>query len=153
MSKDTTRKLMAALTLLESRRSSSPGASRRQFRRFVVRGEGQLQPLSIPTSETPVMEVQVRDVGWGGVGFVCTASLSPNSRWRINLTHHGEVLAQQTMIIRYCTPVVDDVWLVGGQFCAEAGTMMLLGVDLGQMVDSEAGDGQGGVFLTPEESV
>ncbi|MCC7146937.1 MAG: hypothetical protein IT443_10875 [Phycisphaeraceae bacterium] len=151
--RDQARALITALNTLEAKRSQSPAICRRNFRRHVVRAEGLLYPMSVRTESGEPLPIQIRDVGWGGIGFVCSLAVPPNSRWRPCIVRHGQVLAEQPIAVRHSQLVQDDVYLVGGQYCAEGSLLYLLGVELADMADSlNEAEMMEGQFLPPDQA-
>lgn len=122
------RALLAELNRLEQLRDPNKIRGQRQYQRFVVRGDAKLTPMD-PHGGDESLPVQLRDVGRGGVGFVCQEPLEPLSTWRLSFLQRGYVIGQQGLIVRYCQPVAGGVFLVGAQFCIETGLLSLLGVD------------------------
>ncbi len=124
--------LLKALNELEKGYDESPGTERRAFARVPARGEGELSAIDQTRPRSPI-PIQLRDVGWGGFGFICQVPLEPRSRWRAVFLLEGQQVAQQTLSVRYCSRVAGDLWLVGSQVCVDNGVVALLGVDRGQL--------------------
>ncbi len=121
-------KLLRALSELERARSESPSMERRSFPRVPARGEAELLAIDQTRPKEPV-PIQLRDIAWGGFGFICQVPLEECSHWRALFLQRGQQVAQQTLIVRHCTRVAGDLWLVGSQACIDNGVVALLGVD------------------------
>lgn len=121
--------ILNALSRLEGLRDPASAARKRQFRRFVIRGDAELVDISDARMDRPPLRVQLRDVGWGGLGFICTRPLAANSMWRMNFLSHEYQIGTQTILVRHSAPVEQGIYLIGGQFCLDPGMLCLLGVD------------------------
>ncbi len=157
MSDPDPKQLLAALAKAESLRDSSgPGAGRRQYQRFVIRGEAELYPMDGNRLDKTPVPVVLRDVGRGGVGFVVQNPLPSHSNWRICFVDHGHVINHQAIVVRYAQEMSQGVFLTGAQFCAETGLLCLLGVDpaaiaVSNDVVQETSVDRPAVFLPPSE--
>lgn len=136
--------LLAELNRLESLRDPAKSGQQRQFKRFPVRGDAELHPMSRSRLDRQPLEVQLRDLGRGGVGFICHQPLPTGSSWRIAFLQHGYVVGEQAVLIRHCHAVSDGLYLVGGQFIADTGLLTILGLDPGAVLDGDGAD-------TPDE--
>ena len=131
------RELLQELDRLEKLRD--PGRNgQRQFRRFVVRGEAELQPMSRSWLDPTPIAIQLRDVGRGGAGFLAPQVLAPGSCWRMNVLNHGYVVGQQGIVVRHCREISSSLYLIGGMFIADTGFLTLLGVPPGALQDGDA---------------
>ena len=104
-------------------------ASLREFPRSVVRGMAELFPMSRLSVQDQPVEVQLRDVGRGGVGFIANVALEPGSTWRIVFKRDGYRIGEMGLVVRFCKEVRADVFLVGSQFVITSALMHLLGVN------------------------
>lgn len=121
--------VLEELNRLETVRQQNVNAKQRQFTRYVVRGEAEIvssEPMNV--NHTP-LEVHLRDVSRGGVGFISTKELPINSSWHIIFFHHGMEIHRQPVVVRHCQAVGNGLYLVGSLFCVEAGLLAVLGVD------------------------
>jgi len=137
--------LLADLARLEGIRDPARDTGQRQFQRFVVRGDAELHVMDRHGDDQPI-PIQIRDIGRGGMGFICQQPLDSNSTWRAAFLHRGYVFGQQALIVRHCRQVQAGVYLVGSQFCIESGLMCLLGVDPDAIRD---GDSPAGTITPP----
>ena len=62
------RALLGELDRLETLRDPAQ-AGQRQFHRFVIRGEAELHPMSRNQLDPTPLQIQLRDVSRGGIGF------------------------------------------------------------------------------------
>lgn len=150
--------LLAELNRLETLRNpGKAGDQQRQFNRFVVRGDAELHPMSRSRLDRSPIEIKIRDVGRGGLGFICHERVEPGSNWRVHFLQHGYVVGQQALIVRHCRPVSEGLYLVGSQFVADTGLLTTLGVDPGAILDGDSLEEQPGNddtaigFLPPSE--
>ncbi len=128
MSREAPERLLKALTQLEQRREANPGMERRCFPRVEARGEAELLAMDQTRPKEPI-PIQLRDVGWGGFGFICQEPLEQGSQWRAIFLQRGQQIAQQTLVVRHSARVAGDLWLVGSQVCVDNGLVALLGVN------------------------
>ena len=77
--------------------------------------------------------IQLRDIGWGGFGFICQQPLEEGSQWRAIFLQRGQQVGHQTLMVRHCCRVAGDLWLVGSQTCVDNGVVALLGVDRAEL--------------------
>lgn len=120
--------LLRALTELEARRQAHPGVDRRAYPRVPTRGEAELLAID-QTRPKRAVPIQLRDVGWGGFGFISQVALEEGSQWRAIFLQRGQQVAQQVLAVRHSARVGDGLWLVGSQVCVDAGVVALLGLD------------------------
>jgi hypothetical protein len=145
-------KVLAALNHLEQARIASGVNGQRQFTRFTIRGEAELQNLDPAHRDDPPLPIHLRDVGRAGLGFICQQSLPQGSIWRVSFSLRGHPIAYQTITIRHCSQVHGGVYLVGAQFCADSGLMVLLGVDPARLREDEnPQQAEGDCFIAPSE--
>jgi len=122
--------LLGELDRLESlRNASADPESQRQFRRFIIRGEAALLPMSRNAVSHEPIPVQLRDVSRNGIGFLCGQPLAPRSVWRLEFTREGYTIGESGISVRHCEAVGRGVFLVGGQFVLGSGVMLQLGID------------------------
>ena len=109
----------------------------RQFARLSVRQEAELVGVGCGRVDRRPLQVYIQDVGLGGIGFVCSEALEPNSLWRISVVQRGYILSEQTIIVRHCQAEGTDRFIVGGQCCLSASFLHTLGVDPESAMDVE----------------
>lgn len=130
--------LLDELNRLEDLRNPARCEGKRQFHRYVVRSDAELVRMDRShTLETPI-PVMLRDVGRGGIGFVCTDKLDNESLWQVNFLQHGFVIGHMGVIVRHCRTISDDFYLIGGQFCSDSGLLYQLGVNPSVVEESDA---------------
>lgn len=137
MSSTEPKDLIDVLSRLEQTRHEPDGPMQRKFRRFVIRGDAKVEPLS-PGEMEEVIRVQLRDISRGGIGFLCDRFLPPCTEWRMHFKAGRHGVGSQAMMIRYCRLVQDGLYLVGGQFVIEPYLMAALGVQEAAMEDEPA---------------
>lgn len=135
-----TRALLKELTRLEAIRDARNNQSKRNFKRFVIRGDAELAPMDRYGLAQQAVPILLRDIGRGGLGFVCESSLPVDSTWHVSFIKDGLVVATRGLIVRHCRHVHDNAWLVGGQFCLESGLMTLFGIKPNQLRDQHYQD-------------
>ena len=128
--------LLTHLDDLEGLRSARTDHKRR-FKRFVIRGEAELHPIGASELDRTPIDIKLRDIGCGGLGFVASQPLEIGSFWRAHFLLRSYTIGQQSMVIRHCREVREDTYLVGSQFCIEQGLMMSLGVDATELQDQQ----------------
>jgi hypothetical protein len=145
--------MLTVLAELELLRDGKADERKRQFRRFVVRGEAELHPVDRTRLDHPPTPIQLRDAGWGGVGFVCQESLAANSMRTMCFTTHGYVIGCETVLVRHCRKIEEGLYLVGGQFCVRAGILSTLGIEAAALQQSGLTGGSsedsGASFVAP----
>ena len=130
--------LLDELNRLEDLRNPARCEGKRQFQRYVVRSDAELVRMDRShTHEAPV-PVMLRDVGRGGIGFVCTEKLDNDSLWQMNFLQHGFVIGHMGVIVRHCRTISDEVFLIGGQFCSDSGLLYQLGVNPSMVAKTDA---------------
>ena len=105
------------------------GSERRKQRRFVVRGEAELHRTGADLSLDPPISIHLQDISLTGARLLCPRSLRPGTVWRLHVLNQGHVVGHQTLVIRHVRQHPTGLFLVGGQFCIEAGLMTVLGVN------------------------
>ncbi len=130
------RSLLQVIAKLEHLRSAGQAKGLRQFNRWIVRGEAEIQGVDEQVSGPP-LRIHIRDISWGGVGFICDRALFPKTLWRMHILFREQIVGHQSMIVRHCRKVDEDVYLVGGQFVIDAGLMCILGVDPAAMREGD----------------
>jgi hypothetical protein len=145
--------LLDHLARMEGLRDPTRAQAKRQFHRYVVRGDAELLEQEGSQLERTVLPILLRDIGRGGIGFVCGQDLLTNSTWRVSFVDHGYVMGEQTLLIRHCQRVADNVYLIGGQFCAPGGLLCQAGVDpaILRQEDANADGVTKGVFVDPQQ--
>lgn len=145
--------LLGELDRLESLRD--PGRQGlRTFRRFVIRGDAELHPMNRNRLDPTPIEIKLRDLSRGGLGFICSQPLPERSSWRVTFLQHGYVVGMQALMIRHSRQVSDGVYLVGGQFVIDSGLMITLGIPRSAMEESSAigpDEADSEEFLSPGE--
>jgi hypothetical protein len=128
--------LLDELSQLEALRDPAKGElAQRQFDRFIIRADAELHPVSRNRLDSMPVEIKLRDVACGGIGFICERQLPIRTMWRVCFLHGGHVIDQQAIMIRHSRPMGDSIYLTGGQFVIETGLMSLLGVDAARLAD------------------
>jgi hypothetical protein len=146
--------LLAELNRLEALRDAKKPGQQRQFNRFAIRADAELHPVSRSRLDRTPIEVKLRDIGRGGMGFITQQPLPAGSGWRVAFLRHGYVVSHQAIFIRHCRPVSDGLYLIGAQFVVDTGTLAMLGVDPGAVLDGDeaADDDHANIsFLPPGE--
>jgi hypothetical protein len=144
--------LLSALQDLENVREQASAKHGRQYKRFAIRGEAELRPMHRIDTDAGTVTVLLRDIGRGGVGFICDQRMELNSVWRVCFYQRGYMIGHQAVIIKHCRSIKPGVWLAGAEFCIETGLMVLLGIE---PTDIRRGDlpetAQTEAFLPPGE--
>lgn len=130
--------------------SEIPGL--RDFDRFVLRGEAELQTVNPSHLDPEIISIHIRDVSLGGIGFVTSNQLKHKSLYRINFVASGYPVYQDHVIIRHCDFVQDGVYLAGAEFCANPALLVLLGADPNAVKAAVAVDDMGSPndFIAPD---
>ena len=93
MSEATRLVALEQLARLESKQKRSK-ENRRASQRVEIRGEAEL--VAVEQHQMPgSVSVQLRDVSWTGVGFICSVPLPENSHWRICFVKDGVQVARR----------------------------------------------------------
>ncbi len=145
--------LLEELGKLEDLRNPARCEGKRQFQRFVVRADAELTRMDRSNLEELPISILLRDLGRGGIGFVCSHAIEADSLWRVSFLQHGFAIAHMGMVVRHCRTVNDGIFLIGSQFCSDSGLLYQLGVNP-QMVgegDKPTALGDEATFLAPSE--
>ena len=130
---------LAQLEALRDPTLDQAGQSARDFRRYVIRGEATLYPVSRRKLDDAGTPVHLRDISRGGMGFICDRPLPQGSDWRIIFLHNGYAVAENCICVRHVRLVRPGIHLIGTNFVAAAGLLTLLGVDAGSLENEYAG--------------
>lgn len=104
--------------------------------------------------DTRPLPVLLRDIGRGGIGFVCEHELPQLSMWRAMFLQHDFHIGEQAIIIKHCRQVRKGVYLIGGQIILSSGALIQLGVDHGAIhggMDISGTSNDDGNFVAPED--
>ena len=145
--------VLDTLARLEYWRQPPVDNPKRQFRRYMIRGDATLEPLEEQTIESPVIHVMLRDVSRTGVGFLCDTLLQRYSFWRVKFRLQHYQMGTQAVMIRYCRQVRGGLFLVGAQSVMEPYLLGLLGVpeqELNAKPDGPHNEQTFEDFVTPE---
>jgi len=146
--------LLGELDRLEALRDSSRQGLR-NFGRYVIRGDAELHQMNRNRLDPTPIEIKIRDISRGGMGFICSQPLAEHSSWRACFLQHGYVVGMQALVIRHCREVGEGTYLVGGQFVIDSGLMVTLGVPRGALQDDEVmnpnDEPNNETFLSPRE--
>ena len=149
MSRNTPLTLLNQLKRMEMA-ASAQASEQRQFRRFFCRADAELHPMDTAQVVRTPLEIKIRDISRGGMGFISQTLLAPASCWRACFLHRGCVIAQQSLIIRHCRSVGAGLYLAGAQFCIDTGVLSLVGIDPARI--SEGNNPQDDEsFLSPQD--
>ena len=142
--------LLEELNRLESLRDPDR-QGQRKFPRFCIRGDAELYPMDGSHVDRSPIDAKLRDIGQGGVGFICEPELSVGSSWFCCFVQQGQIVARQAMLVRHCRQVQPGLHLVGGQFCLDLGTLAVLGIDPHSVINQEqaAGTDDAANFVSP----
>ncbi len=128
--------LLEEVNRLETLRVPDREADRpRRYRRFVIRGDAELHPMSRTRLDSTPIEIKLRDIGRGGIGFLCASPLPIDSSWRVCFLQHGYAVGVQAMVVRHCREVSQGVYLIGGQFVIDNGLLAVIGADADALRD------------------
>ncbi|MCC6581754.1 MAG: hypothetical protein IT440_15080 [Phycisphaeraceae bacterium] len=153
MSDTNAQALLDELTRLEDLRNPNRCEGKRQFQRFVVRGDAEMAKMDRSRIDELPIPVLLRDLGRGGVGFITQIPLEVNSVWRVCFLQHGYTVGQMAVIVRHCRTVREGVHLIGAQFCSESGLLYQMGINPQAVRDGDAPAAitDAGAFLAPSE--
>jgi hypothetical protein len=130
--------LLAELAKLETLRNDSRAATgQRQYQRFVVRGDAELRSMDRTCLDASPMQILLRDLSRGGIGFVSSLELERGSTWQACFLHKDYLIGSQGAIVRHCRKIENGLFLVGAQFCIETGLMSLAGIDPAAIRDGD----------------
>jgi len=142
------------LNELEKLRNPVQGNSQRYFKRYVVRGEGALTPVEPSAIDHRPIQIALRDLGGGGVGFICDKPLDEHDLYRVDFINNGYATATQYIAVRYAKRVDEGVYLVGATFCANQGLLISQGVsalDLDSFIPAANAAMDAAPFMAPED--
>ncbi len=121
--------ILAELDRLEFLRNASPNPGpNRRFERYSVRGTAILQPVCKQGLYDCNLEVQLRDVSRGGVGFLATELMVPFGFWQMSFIRDDLKIGEQEIIVRHCQQVSDGLYLAGAEFVVSSGLLNQIGV-------------------------
>ncbi len=145
--------LLAELSRLENLRSGDSKSRRRRHPRFVVRGQAELLQAHCSTFNDDPVEVMLRDMGRGGLGFIADRPITAGSLRELRFIQRTYRVGEANVVIRHCEQVKDEVYLVGCQVCLGNGLIYLLGVDPDAVDDGDgpAIEADSAAFLPPGE--
>lgn len=123
-------------------KTSDGGKLRRAFQRFDVRGQAKLRPVQRNLNDHDSVDIQLRDIGRGGLGFVCNHELPLGSIWNVQFVHQGYVIDTRTIQIRFVRELEPGCFVTGTQFIINDGLMALLGVSPAEIDRHDFGDQQ-----------
>lgn len=145
--------LIDVLERLESCRQDPPIELNRNYQRFIVRGDAQLEGME-PDKLSDNIAVQLRDMSLGGVGFLSEQTLAPGTMWRLRFMMHDQIIGSQPLMIRYCNPIQQDLQLVGGQFTIEPYLLSIVGVTADKLTEvDQMSDLDLSQFQPPDEVI
>lgn len=147
------RELLRELEELEQLRSQDAARGKRNYERFVIRGDARLLPMEDHGDADAGIRVLLRDLGRGGLGFITSGAVPSASLWRIEFLQHDYVVATASLHVRHCREVSEGVHLCGGMFVADSGVMCQLGVEPASIRGGAdiADLAQAGGFVTPQD--
>lgn len=156
---DPAKTLVEELAALEQLRDPEKSRGLRQYRRFVIRGDAELYPMDPTELARAPIDIALRDMSRGGVGFVCSMPLPERSVWRLVMNVHGYAVGMIGLIIRHSREVRPGVMLTGGQFGITTGLMIVMGIDPAAITrsdedpDAELGGPGNGMFIDPSSFI
>jgi hypothetical protein len=128
--------LLDELDRLEALRDADKVGQRR-FRRFVARGEVELHPTHRNRLDSTPINVQMRDLSQGGMGFLSPQPIDEGSSWRACFLREGYVIGEQAVVVRHCRQVNESLYLIGVEFVIDTGLMVQLGVSPAELEQSQ----------------
>jgi len=153
MSKSGPDSLLQELTRLETLRDPHFAKSVRAFERYVVRFDAELHPMDRASKTQTPIPIQLRDLSRGGIGFVCSEPLEPQSIWHVSFIKDGYCIGTQALVVRHCRLIKETTYLAGAQFCISSGLLIQMGIkpsalrDGNQAIPSDQQDN----FLSPDD--
>jgi hypothetical protein len=105
------------------------GQSSREARRYPVREDARLFPMSRRVLRDEGHTVHLRDIGRSGVGFLSREPLPIGRDFRIEFRRDGYAVTESGVSVKYCQQVRPGLFLIGAGFIATAGLLTTLGVD------------------------
>lgn len=153
---DSPKDILSRLDTLERHVRAKDTQTRRSFQRHSVRGEARLFPVSRFVTQDSVEDIQLRDIGRGGIGFLCRHALPLNALYRVDLLNQGYTLSSVEVLIRHVTPLSDGLYRIGATFIIQSSLLLELGVSkdaLERDIVSESSPNEiaGDDFLPPAE--
>ncbi len=142
------------LNTLEKLRNPAQGNANRYFKRYIVRGEASLVSLSPTAIDHAPIQVALRDLGGGGVGFISEQPLDEHELYRVDFLDHGFSTHSQNIAIRHGQKVDDGIYLIGAVFCSNPGLLIVQGVDpveLDDFIPQANAEADNMPFLSPED--
>lgn len=124
------------------------GRSNRQVRRYPVREEAEVFPMSRHRLNDHGIGVHLRDIGRGGVGFLSDRPIASGQDYRIVFHRDGYAVGSAAINVRYSKPVRSGVHLIGATFAAGAGLLTSLGVQPAELEAEYRGEAFGGTYGT-----
>lgn len=137
MSQSAAQSLLQELTRLESLRDPKVTKTQRQFDRYVIRSDAELHPMDLAVQTKAPVPILLRDLSRGGIGFVCSQPLEPNSTWHVSFIKDGYSIGCQGLVVRHCRLIKESTYLAGTQFCVSSGLLAQLGVKPSALRDKE----------------
>ncbi|MEM6393127.1 MAG: PilZ domain-containing protein [Planctomycetota bacterium] len=120
--------ILARLDHLEGQTQADDMQTRRSFRRHPIRAEARLHPVNRLVTEDAVEDIQLRDVGRGGIGFLCKHPLPLNSLYRVDLLNQGYTLSSLEVLVRHVHALSDGLYRIGATFVIQSSLLLELGV-------------------------
>ena len=108
--------LLTHLDDLEGLRSARTDHKRR-FKRFVIRGEAELHPIGASELDRTPIDIKLRDIGCGGLGFVASQPLEIGSFWRAHFLLRSYTIGLDDEPRRRCHRITGSARTRCGQFC------------------------------------
>lgn len=124
---------LASLNELEARSNPDADRNHRLFKRYPIRAEAELTPMSRNGLSQDSIMVQIRDLGRGGVGFLSEQPLTIHSMWQMTFLTNGYSVASQGIMVRHNSPVQGGAHLIGAGFILGTGTLVAMGIDPGEI--------------------
>ena len=120
--------LLEQLEELEALRSAQIPTDRRISPRVPIRGEAEMLAIAGTSVSTNLLQIQIRDISWSGIGFLSSEPLRTDSHWRVCFMDRGEQMAQARVMVRHCREINAGICLAGGLFVIEAAIPAIFGV-------------------------
>lgn len=115
------------LETLRDPAKSSP--ENRAFKRFVIRADAELHPMSRSTLDSTPVEIRLRDISRIGLGFVADQPLKIGTYWRCCFLERGYAVGEVACQVRHTQKAGDHCYLIGAQIVLPTGLMHQLGVN------------------------
>jgi len=143
--------LLGHLDRLEMHRAETGDPeTQRRYRRYVIRGDAELLPMSRTAVYHEPLAVQMRDISRNGVGFLSSEPVTPQSLWRLGFFQRGYEIGSAGISVCHCGQVGPSVFLVGAEFVLGSGLLTQLGVDAVEL-ERDDDDDDALPFLSPEK--